>query len=287
MLTCVLLVRLVLQLLLLLLSTLLVFSMNAKQIARSFQASNFESAKGLFGIFTNCHYQTIVGSEALRVKLIGNIPRNFQTSSQRFETRDSDFFDVEFSDNIETSLGVVVVLHGLESSTKGPLVTKMASSFINAGFAVCLMSFRGCNGDDNLTQGAYHLGFTTDVHQLVEYINNKYPKLNIYLSGFSLGGNVCLKYLSEIGENCIKLNCKGAVVTSVPFDPVASQHKIDQGFNRFVYSENFLATLKVLTRISLTHSLTHPLTYLLTYSHIPPKAKSRAKVSVVPRKVRF
>ena len=253
-----------LQLFLLSLPTLLVVSMNAKQVVRSFQASNFESARGFFGIFSNCHYQTIIGSEALRVKLIGSIPRNFHTSSQRFETRDSDFFDVEFSDNMETSLGVVVVLHGLESSTKGPLVTKMASSFINAGFAVCLMSFRGCSGDDNLTQGAYHLGFTTDVHQLVEYINSKYPKLNIYLSGFSLGGNVCIKYLSEIGENCIKLNCKGAVVTSVPFDPVASQHKIDQGFNRFVYSENFLATLKVLTLVPLTHT-THS-SFLLTHT---------------------
>ena len=198
----------------LLLLCLLVALMHASQIARSFQASSFVSSQGLFGVLSNCHYQTIIGSEALRVKLVGNIPRNFRTTKQRLETKDADFFDVEFSDNVETaSRGIVVVLHGLESSTNGPLVTKMASSFINSGFSVCLMSFRGCSGEDNLTQGAYHLGFTTDVHELVEYINKKHPKLNIYLSGFSLGGNVCLKYLSEIGENCVKLNCKGAVVT--------------------------------------------------------------------------
>lgn len=198
----------------LLLLCLLVASMHASQIVRSFQASSFVSSQGLFGVLSNCHYQTIIGSEALRVKLVGNIPRNFRTTKQRLETKDADFFDVEFSDNVETaSRGIVVVLHGLESSTNGPLVTKMASSFINSGFSVCLMSFRGCSGEDNLTQGAYHLGFTTDVHELVEYINKKHPKLNIYLSGFSLGGNVCLKYLSEIGENCVKLNCKGAVVT--------------------------------------------------------------------------
>ena len=219
----------------LLLLCLLVASMHASQIVRSFQASSFVSSQGLFGVLSNCHYQTIIGSEALRVKLVGNIPRNFRTTKQRLKTKDADFFDVEFSDNVETaSRGIVVVLHGLESSTNGTLVTKMASSFISSGFSVCLMSFRGCSGEDNLTQvltvthllthspnhllthslkGAYHLGFTTDVHELVEYINKKHPKLNIYLSGFSLGGNVCLKYLSEIGENCIKLNCKGAVVT--------------------------------------------------------------------------
>jgi predicted alpha/beta-fold hydrolase len=67
----------------------------------------------------------------------------------------------------------------------------------------------------------------------------------MYLSGFSLGANVCLKYLGELGEEAEKLNIMGGAVTCVPFDPVASQGKLDVGFNRAVYSENFLLTLKV------------------------------------------
>lgn len=57
----------------------------------------------------------------------------------------------------------VVILHGLESNTNGPLVTKMTTGFLSKGFSCCLVSFRGCSEEDNRTPGAYHVGFTKDV----------------------------------------------------------------------------------------------------------------------------
>ena len=66
----------------------------------------------------------------------------------------------------------------------------------------------------------------------------------IFLSGFSLGGNVCLKFLGELGENAVLRNIMGAAVFCVPFDTVGCQKKIDQGFNKAVYSGNFLQSLK-------------------------------------------
>ena len=59
---------------------------------------------------------------------------------------------------------------------------------------------------------------------------------NNFSKGFSLGGNVALKYVGEQGTNAWRKNIKGCVVTSVPFDAVASQGKIDVGVNRELYS---------------------------------------------------
>ena len=70
------------------------------------------------------------------------------------------------------------------------------------------------------------------------------PEEPIFLSGFSLGGNVCLKFLGELGETAISRNIMGAAVFCVPFDTVQCQKKIDVGFSRVVYSGNFLASLK-------------------------------------------
>ena len=79
----------------------------------------------------------------------------------------------------------------------------------------------------------------------MQYIQTTYPSKKIYLSGFSLGGNVCLKFLGELGELAEERNIFGSVVSCVPFDPVASHYKLDSpGFNRIVYSGNFLKTLK-------------------------------------------
>lgn len=86
--------------------------------------------------------------------------------------------------------------------------------------------------------GAYHLGFTTDLKQLVSELNKRHPNLKLFLSGFSLGGNVSLKLLGELGMVAgAEMNLLGAAVACVPFDPIASQGKLDQGFNRAVYSE--------------------------------------------------
>jgi predicted alpha/beta-fold hydrolase len=83
-------------------------------------------------------------------------------------------------------------------------------------------------------------------------LHQRYPNKKIYLSGFSLGGNVILKYLGELGDRASKdLNIIGAVATSVPFDPLASQPKLDQGFSRAVYSENFLKTLKAKAELKI------------------------------------
>ena len=68
----------------------------------------------------------------------------------------------------------VVILHGLESNTNGPLVTKMATGFLSKGFSCCLVSFRGCSEEDNRTPGAYHVGFTKDVDLVCKTLFDRY-----------------------------------------------------------------------------------------------------------------
>ena len=105
------------------------------------------------------------------------------------------------------------------------------------GFSVLQFSFRGCNGEINNSHKSYHIGYTDDLLHLLTIINQRHPDVPLYLSGFSLGGNVILKLLGELGTDALKYNLQGAAVTSIPFDLTASQQKLDVGFNRFVYSE--------------------------------------------------
>ena len=125
-----------------------------KTIVNSFKPADFVEPHGWLRLLTrNHHYQTIIGSEALRHKIL-KLERPFQTTTERFTTEcESDFFDVEYSEDFETNENVVLILHGLESSTKGPLVTRMATAFASKGFAFCLISFRGCSGVDNDNPG--------------------------------------------------------------------------------------------------------------------------------------
>lgn len=140
---------------------------------------------------------------------------------------------------------IAIVLHGLESTSSALLPRSMAKAFAQRGLDVAALNFRGCcGGEDNLKPYSYHLGFTDDIKFAIKKLHAENPGRHIYLSGFSLGANVILKALGELGEEAISLHVKGAAVSNVPFDANLSSGKLDSGFNRAVYVSNFLTTLK-------------------------------------------
>ena len=78
-------------------------------------------------------------------------------------------------------------------------------------------------------------------------------KRPIYLSRFSLGANVVAKCLGELGsESCTTYNIYGAAVTGASFNAKRNVQCLDAtGFNRAIYSNNFLKTLKKRARFQL------------------------------------
>lgn len=194
---------------------------------------------------SNEHFHTIVGSGVVKEFVLGPPKRNFETIEERVATPDKDFFIIEVGQTNLDSDALVLILHGLESNTKAPLVTNMASAMHSYGFQTIIVGFRGCGGIDNLTCKAYNLGFTDDLHLLVDKLVKRYPYKKMYVSGFSLGGNVALKFLGELGHDALKKNVYGGSVCCVPFDPVASQDKLAKGFNKAVYAGSLLRTLKM------------------------------------------
>ena len=97
-----------------------------RHVIQSFVANPFVARPGLFGFSAINHIQTIFGSGALQQKFWPP-KRYFTASTERLTTPDGDFLDVEFAGTRNTQGQTVVIMHGLESNTKGPLVCNMAS----------------------------------------------------------------------------------------------------------------------------------------------------------------
>ena len=88
----------------------------------------------------------------------------------------------------------------------------------------------------------YHSGKTEDVAFVVEHLLENYNYDNIVLVGFSLGGNLTLKYLGEYQEK-LSSRVKGGVAISVPVDITSAEHEMDKIKNK-LYVEIFFKTLK-------------------------------------------
>ncbi len=181
-------------------------------------------------VFKNRHLNTIYPN------LLRSVSINY--SRKRIFTPDNDFLDLDFS--IIGSDKIAVVLHGLEGSTDRAYMKGISKHLNIKDIDVCAVNMRGCGGELNRLFSSYHSGKTDDLKYVLDYIkaNHKYDA--IYLIGFSLGGNIMLKYLGEEGTHSF---ISKAVAISVPCDLEASAIHLKKHAGK-IYINRLIKSLK-------------------------------------------
>jgi predicted alpha/beta-fold hydrolase len=162
---------------------------------------------------------------------------NVAFDRERISTLDNDFLDLDWLRKGNNQL--VIISHGLEGNTRRAYITGMARALSLNGFDVLAWNFRGCSDDMNHQLRFYHSGATDDLQLVINHAIAKGYR-DVSLIGFSLGGNLTLKYLGEAPPSDV---VKRAVTFSVPLDLYNSCLKISQPGN-YVYSRRFLKNLK-------------------------------------------
>ncbi len=113
--------------------------------------------------------------------------------------------------------------------------------YLNGWDALC-WNFRGCSGEPNRLLRSYHSGLTEDLERVIQHAEALKKYETIALVGFSLGGNLILKYLGDLSENVNTSLC-GAITFSVPCDLEASSRKLSLESNR-IYMIRFMRSLR-------------------------------------------
>lgn len=179
----------------------------------------------------NGHLQTIYPALFRKVSISNNINR------YRIDTPDDDFLDIDQWENGNDN--VVIISHGLEGNSSRPYVLGLAKALYKNGFDIIAWNYRGCSDELNKQPVLYHSGATYDLETVVKYAQSIYKK--IYLSGFSLGGNLTLKYLGE--PDTTKEKIKKSIVFSTPLDLKSGSINLHKLENR-IYERRFLKSLK-------------------------------------------
>jgi predicted alpha/beta-fold hydrolase len=155
---------------------------------------------------------------------------------QRLELDDGDFIDLAWCSPAEfdKSCGkTILILHGLEGSVHSKYALGLMSRLQQKGYRCCLMHLRNCSDEPNRLPESYHSGKTSDV-QLVTDILAQQMDIRFYAAiGFSLGGNVLLKWLGEQGDN---IPLQRAAVMSVPFQLAQAAERMNHGFSKIYQS---------------------------------------------------
>ena len=124
---------------------------------------------------------------------------------------------------------LVLLLHGLNGSHRSRYMRGMAATLIAAGYEIHALEFRGVDGGPMRGPRSYHAGFTEDLASYVRHLHRAAPARALAAIGFSLGGNVLLRWLAETGEDA---PLAWAAAVSVPYDLAACARTLHRGRGR-------------------------------------------------------
>lgn len=183
--------------------------------------------------FKNGHLSTIYSGLLREVS-------HLKQTRERITLPDTDFLDLDWSYAEKPTKKIVIILHGLEGSSKRAYIQGSAKLLSQSGFDICAINLRGCSGTPNTLYRSYHSGATEDLEAVVTHIQQQDAYSEIFLHGFSLGGNLLLKYLGE--QRQIPKEIKGAVAISVPCQLADSLTQLLQ-FKNALYAKKFKTNL--------------------------------------------
>ena len=162
---------------------------------------------------------------------------------ERFDTPDGDFLDVDWGPDPAPEAPIVLILHGLEGSSRRRYVRNVAGELLHHGVRPVALNFRGCSGEPNRSLRFYHSGETEDPGWILEQIRRRFPTRRLGAMGFSLGGNVLLKLMGEREDGGAGA-LDAAVAVSVPYDLAAGSALMEQSFIGRLYTAYFMRLLK-------------------------------------------
>jgi hypothetical protein len=190
------------------------------EIARAFASKPFVPHP----LFPGPHAQTIVSSK--------HFPRAraFRAESTLYESR---LFEVEPGTRVllkcrwqteRRAAPTLLLLHGLEGSTDSLYVLGTAQKAYRRGFNVVGMNMRNCGGTEHLAATLYHSGMTEDIRRVIlDELAGREALAEIYLTGFSMSGNMVLRLAGDYGEEAPPvLKAVAAVSPSIDLDSCAA-----------------------------------------------------------------
>lgn len=193
---------------------------------------------------TNGHLQTIVGNFLPRpqtlpapvAELVQTVPpRGHQIATQvlcecHWQPQE-----------VRSRRPAVLLLHGLEGSSRSQYVIGNAAKFWQAGCSVIRMNMRNCGGTERLTPTLYHSGMSSDVEAVMRHFIRLHHLESFALIGYSMGGNLVLKLAGDLGPET-PAELKAVVGISPAIDLGPSADALHEPANR-LYERRFLRAL--------------------------------------------
>ena len=194
----------------------------------------------------NRHLQTFLGARDDTDKVgAGTLVHRVPTVDGEAVGLHEDFLDESGTD---VNRPAVLLIHGLAGNHRSSYLVRIGQFLVHAGVRVFRIDMRGCGVGETWACKPPHAGLTSDVHDALKFIAERRAPSKMALAGFSLGGNLVLKFLGELGQGKYgtlqqHLGLQYAIAISPPIDLSLAADRMEQGTGRF-YTAYFMRLLQ-------------------------------------------
>ena len=170
-------------------------------------------------------------------------PKRLKLRRETLELPDGDATAVDWpikGDELPSSAPLLVILHGLEGSAESSYARMLMHAACQHGWRSCVLHSRDCGDYRNRLPRRYHAGETNDIRYFLEQVGERGLDGPIFAVGYSLGGNILLKYLGETAENT---PLSAAAAVCAPLDLHQCSDALNTGFSR-IYQYYLIKRMK-------------------------------------------
>ena len=185
--------------------------------------SNFEQPWWLGNRQAQTFYPSLPWSWRKRMKL----------RRETLELPDGDATAVDWpikADNLPSSEPLLVILHGLEGSAESSYARMIMHAAHKRRWRSCVLHSRDCGDYRNRLPRRYHAGETDDIRFFLGQLRKQGHDGPLFAVGYSLGGNILLKYLGESGNDT---PLAAAAAVCAPLDLHQCSDALNSGFSKF------------------------------------------------------
>jgi len=145
-------------------------------------------------------------------------------------------------ENKNTRSPIILLAHGMGGCSESGYMRRIAAKIWKQDFGVFMMNQRGSGPGMGLSETLWNGGSSDDMDHMVTYIVNLYPKRSLLIVGFSLSGNVLLKYLGEGRKVC--KNIHGAFAVNPPIDLKIASQMLSRGNGTGIFNRHYMKLLR-------------------------------------------
>jgi predicted alpha/beta-fold hydrolase len=125
---------------------------------------------------------------------------------------------------------IALILHGWEGSGESCYVVSLGAQLLANGFDVLRLNLRDHGASHHLNREIFHSCRLAEVVGATRAVAARFPGTQIFLAGFSLGGNFVLRVSADAGAPAA---IAGAVAISPVLDPAVTLEALERGWSLY------------------------------------------------------